>query len=167
MRISDWSSDVCSSDLVFGQKAYALTPLTLDRESVRQQLRDSVVGLAGRETAIGDAIGLAVKRLRAQPAGQRVLILLTDGVSNAGQLDPAKAAELARDNGVRVHTIAFGGEGGDMSVFGFRMPMPGGGDGMDEATLERIADIPGGRAVRARDTDIGRAAGREMGGQAG
>ena len=138
--------------LVFGQKAYALAPLTLDRESVRQQLRDSVVGLAGRETAIGDAIGLAVKRLRAQPAGQRVLILLTDGVSNAGQLDPVKAAELARDNGVRVHTIAFGGEGGDMSVFGFRMPMPGGGDSMDEATLKRIADITGGRAFRARDT---------------
>src|SRR3546814_1439053 len=53
---------------------------------------------------------------------------------------------------VRVHTIAFGGEGGDMSVFGFRMPMPSGGDGMDEATLERIADITGGRAFRARDT---------------
>ncbi len=138
--------------LVFGQKAYALTPLTLDRESVRQQLRDSVVGLAGRETAIGDAVGLAVKRLRVQPAGQRVLILLTDGVSNAGQLEPVKAAELARDNGVRVHTIAFGGEGGDVSVFGFRLPVPGGDDSMDEATLKRIAEITGGRAFRARDT---------------
>src|SRR3546814_8725445 len=91
---------------------------------------------------MGDAIGRAVKRLRVRPAGQRVLILLTDGVSNAGQLDPAKAAELARDNGVRVHTIAFGGEGGDMSVFGFRMPMPGGGDGMDEAPLERRSEAP-------------------------
>jgi len=139
--------------IVFGQKAYALAPLTLDRESVRQQLRDSVVGLAGRETAIGDAIGLAVKRLRAQPDGQRVLILLTDGVSNAGQLDPAKAAELARDSGVRVHTIAFGGEGGGLSVFGFRMPVPGGDDTMDEATLKRIADTTGGRAFRARNTD--------------
>ncbi len=138
--------------LVFGQKAYALAPLTLDRESVRQQLQGSVIGLAGRETAIGDAIGLAVKRLRAQPAGQRVLILLTDGVSNAGQLDPVKAAELARDSGVRVHTIAFGGEGGDLSVFGFRLPVPGGGDSMDEATLKRIADLTGGRTFRARDT---------------
>ncbi len=138
--------------LVFGQKAYALAPLTLDLDSVRQQLADSVVGLAGRETAIGDAIGLAVKRLRAQPAGERVVILLTDGVSNAGLLDPLKAAELARDNGVRVHTIAFGGEGGDVSVFGFRLPMPGGDDSMDEATLKRIADITGGRAFRARDT---------------
>jgi Ca-activated chloride channel family protein len=138
--------------LVFGQKAYALAPLTLDRESVRQQLRDSVVGLAGRETAIGDAIGLAVKRLRAQPAGQREVILFTDGVSNAGQLEPVKAAELARDNGVRVHTIAFGGEGGEVSVFGFRLPTPGGDDSMDEATLKRIADITGGGAVRPADT---------------
>lgn len=143
--------------LVFGQKAYALAPLTLDLDSVRQQLRDSVVGLAGRETAIGDAIGLAVKRLRAQAdgtrtPGSRVLVLLTDGVSNAGQLAPLKAAELARDNGVRVHTIAFGGEGGDLSVFGFRMPLPGGDDSMDEATLQRIAQVTGGRAFRARDT---------------
>ena len=82
-----------------------------------------------------------------------MVILLTDGVSNAGQLDPVKAAELARDHGVRVHTIAFGGEGGDLSVFGFRMPMPGGDDSMDEATLKRIADITGGRAFRARDTN--------------
>src|SRR3970040_1497504 len=96
--------------LVFGRRAYALTPLTLDRDSVREQLGDSVVGLAGQETASGDAIGLAVKRLRTQPAGQRVLILLTDGVNTAGALDPKKAAELARDEGVRVHTIAFGGD---------------------------------------------------------
>lgn len=139
--------------LVFGQRAYALTPLTLDRDSVRRQLDDTVAGLAGRETAIGDAIGLAVKRLRAQPEGQRVLILLTDGVSNAGVLDPIKAAQLARDNHVRIHTIAFGGEGGALSVFGFQLPMPGGGDDIDEATLKRIAQITGGQAFRARDTD--------------
>ncbi len=139
--------------LVFGQRAYALTPLTLDRDSVRRQLDDSVVGLAGRETAIGDAIGLAVKRLRAQPEGQRVLVLLTDGVSNAGVLDPIKAAQLARDNHVRIHTIAFGGEGGALSVFGFQLPMPGGGDDIDEAGLKRIAQMTGGQAFRARDTD--------------
>jgi Ca-activated chloride channel homolog len=141
--------------LVFGEKAYALTPLTLDRASVRSQLDDSVVGLAGRETAIGDAIGLAVKRLRAQPAqdGSRdpqVLVLLTDGVNTAGLLEPLKAAELARDAGVRVHTIAFGGDGG-MSMFGFRLP--GGGSEIDEGTLERIATMTGGRSFRARDTE--------------
>ena len=139
--------------LVFGQRAYALTPLTLDRDSVREQLRDSVAGLAGRETAIGDAIGLAVKRLRMQPEGQRVLILLTDGVNTAGVLDPLKAAELAKAEGVRVHTIAFGGSGGAFSLFGFSMPMPGGEDQIDEATLKKIAQVTGGQAFRARDTE--------------
>jgi Ca-activated chloride channel family protein len=137
--------------LVFGRRAYALTPLTLDRDSVRDQLNDSVIGLAGQETAIGDAIGLAVKRLRTQPVGQRVLILLTDGVNTAGVLQPAKAAELARDEGVRVHTVAFGGDG-SLSLFGFQLPMPGGGDEIDEATLRAVAAMTGGRFFRARDT---------------
>lgn len=139
--------------LVFGQRAYALTPLTLDRDTVRDQLRDSVAGLAGRETAIGDAIGLAVKRLREQPAGQRVLILLTDGVNTAGVLDPLKAAELAKAEGVRVHTIAFGGSGGGFSLFGLSLPMPGAGDEIDEATLRKIAQETGGQSFRARDTE--------------
>lgn len=139
--------------LVFGDKAYALTPLTRDLDSVRGQLDDSVVGLAGRATAIGDAIGLAVKRLRSQPSAQRVVILLTDGVSNAGILDPIKAAELARDENVRIHAIAFGGEGAEMSVFGIPLHMPGGGDDTDEATLQRIANLTGGKAFRARDTE--------------
>ncbi|RNF86509.1 vWA domain-containing protein [Montanilutibacter psychrotolerans] len=136
--------------LVFGERAYALTPLTLDRASVREQLDDSIVGLAGQATAIGDGIGLAVKRLHNQPAGQRVLILLTDGVNTAGALDPRKAAELARENGVRVHTIAFGGEGG-INVFGIRLPMPG-GDEIDETVLRAIAEETGGHFFRARDT---------------
>lgn len=137
--------------LVFGRRAYALTPLTLDRDSVREQLDDSVVGLAGQETAIGDALGLAVKRLRTQPAEQRVVILLTDGVNTAGALDPLKAAELAHGEHVRVHTIAFGGEG-SLSLFGFKLPMPGAGDEIDESTLRAIAGQTGGRFFRARDT---------------
>jgi len=143
--------------IVFGQKAYALTPMTLDLDTVREQLDDSVVGLAGRETAIGDAIGLAVKRLKpqaaAQPSKQNVLILLTDGVNTAGMLDPLKAAELARDNGVRIHAIAFGGEGGGLSVFGIPLHLPGGGEDIDETTLKRIADLTGGKEFRARDTE--------------
>ena len=118
--------------IMFGQRAYAVAPLTLDRESVRKQLRDAEVGMAGRETAIGDTIGLAVKRLRGQPAGQRVLILLTDGVNTAGLLDPLKAAELARDAQVRVHTIAFGGTGA-RSPFGFGMPAA---EDIDEDDME-------------------------------
>lgn len=139
--------------IVFGLRAYVLTPLTLDHDTVRQQLQDSEVAMAGRETAIGDAIGLAVKRLAKQPAGERVLVLLTDGVNTAGLLDPGKAAELARDNHVRIHTIAFGGYGSGLNVFGVPIPLPGGDDTTDEAGLKRIADITGGKAFRARDTD--------------
>ncbi|WP_394161278.1 vWA domain-containing protein [Stenotrophomonas nematodicola] len=136
--------------LIFGERAYTLTPLTSDLASVRQQLGDSVVGLAGRETAIGDAIALAVKRLREQPQGQRVLILLTDGVSNAGVLEPLRAAELAKAEGVRVYTVAFGGDGG-FSLFG--MTIAPGEDPVDEATLQKIAAQTGGRSFRARNTD--------------
>lgn len=137
--------------LVFGRRAYALAPLTLDRATVRDQLADSVVGLAGQETAIGDAIALAVKRLRTQPAEQRVLILLTDGVNTAGAIEPKKAAELAQAEQVRVHTIAFGGDGA-LSVFGIKLPMPGAGDDIDETTLRAVAKQTGGRFFRARDT---------------
>ncbi|NUS39020.1 MAG: VWA domain-containing protein [Lysobacter sp.] len=139
--------------IVFGDRAYALTPLTRDLSAVREQLDDTVVGLPGRATALGDAIGLAVKRLRAQPANERVLVLLTDGVNTAGQLDPMKAAALARDAGVRIHTIAFGGDGDTLSVFGLPIRMPGGDDSVDEGTLQRIASMTGGKAFRARDTD--------------
>jgi len=144
--------------IVFGQRAYAMTPMTLDLDSVRDALDDSVVGLAGRETAIGDAIGLAIKRMHAQDgkvsaSSEHVLILLTDGVNTAGMLDPIKAAELARDNRVRVHTIAFGGEGAGLSVFGIPLHLPGGGDDTDEQTLQKIAMLTGGKAFRARDTD--------------
>lgn len=139
--------------LLFGQRAYAVTPLTLDRDSVRQQLYDSEVGLAGQETAIGDAIGLAVKRLD-RPAeagveqGQKVVILLTDGVNTAGSINPDRAAQLAAQAGVRVHTIGFGGEQVD-SFFGMQMTRRA---EIDEVTLKRIADSTGGRYFRARDT---------------
>jgi len=138
--------------LVFGQRAYAMTPLTRDLKTVREQLHDAVAGLAGRETAIGDAIALAVRRLRMQQDGQRVLILLTDGVNSAGVLTPQKAAELAKEERVRIHTIAFGSDGG-LSVFGIPLPMPASSaEAIDEATLRDVAKQTGGRFYRARDT---------------
>jgi Ca-activated chloride channel family protein len=136
--------------LIFGDRAYTLTPITADLATVRTQLTDSELGLAGNNTAIGDAIALGVKRLREQPEGQRVLILLTDGVNNAGVLTPLRAAELAKAEGVRVYTIGFGGEGG-LRLFGVQIAA--GEDPVDEATLQKIAAMTGGRAFRARDTD--------------
>jgi Ca-activated chloride channel homolog len=139
--------------IVFGERAYAMTPLTRDLETVREQLLSANIGLAGQETAIGDAIGLAAKRLRQQPAEQRVLILLTDGVNTAGTFDPADAAELARDVGVRVHTIAFGGYGAGMSVFGVPIRLPGSDQMFDDEMLKRVSKITGGRSFAARDID--------------
>jgi Ca-activated chloride channel homolog len=138
--------------ILFGSNAYVQTPLTFDGHTVAAMLRDSVVGLAGRETAIGDAIALAVKRLREEPEGNRVLILLTDGANTAGLLDPLAAAELARQAGVRIYTIGIGGgEVGIRTPFGMRL-MRQGGD-FDPATLERISEITGGRsfAVTGRE----------------
>src|SRR5690606_29086595 len=88
--------------LVFGRDAHVLAPATADLATVREQLLATEVALAGRETAIGDAIGLGIKRLRAQDDGDRVLVLLTDGVNTAGALDPMRAAEIARDEGIRI-----------------------------------------------------------------
>lgn len=134
--------------VVFGQQAHVMTPITADLASVRAQLADAVVGLAGQETALGDAIALAVKRLRQQDSGERVLILLTDGVATAGAVEPLKAAELAAADGVRVHTIAFGGQG--RSLFG--MQLSGGATAMDEDSLRQIAERTGGAFFRARDS---------------
>lgn len=90
--------------ILFGSQAYLQTPLTFDRETARALLFESAVGLAGRETAIGDAIGLAVKRLRDHAAENRILILLTDGANTAGSIAPMKAAEpRSRGGGAHLH----------------------------------------------------------------
>lgn len=136
--------------VVFGQQAHVMAPVTRDLDSVRAQLADAVVGLAGQETAIGDAVALAVKRLRNQQQGQRVLVLLTDGVNTAGVIDPRKAAELAAHDRVRVYTIAFGGEGG-RHLFGLSMPSTR--NSLDEESLRQMAQMTGGQFFRARNSD--------------
>jgi Ca-activated chloride channel homolog len=131
--------------ILFGQQAYLQTPLTFDRNTARTLLFEAAVGLAGRETAIGDAIGLAVKRLRDAETDERVLILLTDGANTAGTIRPQKAAELAAGADVRIHTIGVGGD--PRSAFGLTL----GRNPLDEATLKAIADATGGRYFRAHD----------------
>jgi Ca-activated chloride channel family protein len=134
--------------ILFGSRAYVQTPLTFDGRTVADLLRDSVVGLAGRETAIGDAIGIAVKQLRAQPEGNRVLILLTDGENTAGALEPLAAADLAKQAGVRIYTIGIGGgEVGVRTPFGLRLLRQGGD--FDPTLLKRIAEDTGGRFFTA------------------
>ncbi|AHF04129.1 von Willebrand factor A [Marichromatium purpuratum 984] len=134
--------------ILFGSRAYLQTPLTFDRATVATLLAESVVGLAGRETAIGDAIALAVKRLREAPAGERVLILLTDGENTAGHIAPLEAAALAAEAGVRVHVIGIGG-GADGRLGGLGLRLLRQGRGFDPETLEAIAARTGGRFFSA------------------
>lgn len=138
--------------IVFGSQAYMLTPLTFDRDTVLKQLDDSVVGLPGRETAIGDAVGLAVKRLRDRPQDQRVLILLTDGVNDAGALDPRKAIELAVAEHVKIYTIGIGAESMQVDgFFGSQIVNPSAE--LDARMLGEMAQKTGGHFYRARNTD--------------
>jgi len=138
--------------VLFGTNAYLQTPLTFDRKTVQTLLNEAVIGLAGENTAIGDAIGLAVKRLKNQPADSRVLILLTDGANTAGEITPIKAAELAKDNQLKIYTIGVGAD--EMivrSFFGSRKVNPS--RDLDENTLVKVAESTGGKYFRARNSD--------------
>lgn len=137
--------------ILFGEQAYLQAPLTFDRRTVLSLLDESVIGLAGEATAIGDAIGLTVKRLRDQDAEHKVLILMTDGSNNAGALEPVRAAELAAAAGLRIYTVGIGADPETARrLLGFVRPDPA--TAMDESTLERVAALTGGRYFRARDT---------------
>lgn len=137
--------------ILFGSQAYLVTPLTYDLSAVKAQLQGAAVGLAGTETAIGDAIAVAVKRLSSMPQQARVLILLTDGVNNAGNISPMEAARAAKAAGVRIYTIGIGAT--QMRVpgfFGSQLVNPSAG--LDAKMLTRIADETGGRFFRATDS---------------
>lgn len=120
--------------VVFGRQAYLHTPLTFDLEAVRAALAGVEVGLAGRETALGDAIALATRHLRESSTSERVLVLITDGANTAGTLSPARAAWLARRDGVRIHAVGIGSDAG-----------------LNEASLREIAEQSGGSYQRATD----------------
>ncbi len=136
--------------ILFGSQAYLQTPLTFDRDTVTRLLSEAVIGLAGRQTAIGDAIGLAIKRLRESAKADRILILLTDGSNTAGQLKPVKAAQLASELEVTIYTIGIGAdEIYERTFLGTRRRNPSAD--LDERTLRQIADVTNGQYFRARD----------------
>ncbi|QFU76395.1 VWA domain-containing protein [Halioglobus maricola] len=140
--------------ILFGSNAYVQSPLSFDGATVKRFLLEARIGFAGQETAIGDAIGLAVKRLKERPAENRVLILLSDGEDTASSVQPLQAARLAADLGIRIYTIGIGADkmtvpGLFGSSFGSRQVNPS--RGLDEATLGEIAQLTGGRYFRARN----------------
>jgi Ca-activated chloride channel family protein len=138
--------------VLFGDQAYLQAPLTFDRQTVLQLLNEAQIGLAGERTAIGDAIGLALKRLQDSPQKNRVLILMTDGANTAGSVSPLEAADMAATAGLKIYTVGIGSESDQMrSTFGFQLMNPTAD--LDEKTLKSIAERTGGAYFRARDTE--------------
>jgi Ca-activated chloride channel family protein len=137
--------------VVFGTYAYALAPLTLDHDVILQLIDNMKVGMAGETTAIGDALGVASNRLKDLTSKSKIIILMTDGVSDAGTLNPSEAAQAAQAIGIKIYTVGVGSEG-DVPIktpYGYqnvRIPI-------DEKILKEIADMTGGKYFRATDTD--------------
>ena len=125
--------------IVFGSRAYVAAPLTEDLGTVVAMLDDTAVGMAGPHTALGDAIGLAIRTFEASDISQRLLILLSDGSDTASRMSPVNAAEIAAGKGVSIITIGVGD------------PDASGEDRVDLATLEDIAGRTGGAYFFAAD----------------
>lgn len=132
--------------VVFGEEAFTHVPLTLDHDTLLSVLDQVEIGVAGsRGTAVGTAIAVSSKRLQRLDAPEKIVVLLTDGRSNAGRLSPIEAAQAAGALGIKVYTIGVGAQGGRLGFFG--------DDGIDEATLEQVAELTGARYFRATDTE--------------
>ncbi|WP_045859414.1 vWA domain-containing protein [Teredinibacter purpureus] len=139
--------------VLFGSQAYLQSPLTFDRPTVSQLLDEAQLGFAGEQTAIGDAIGLAIKRLKERPDSHRVLVLLTDGANTSGEVMPRQAADLAKQAGVKIYTIGVGANKmvQRMGIFGGMSRTVNPSSELDEDTLKYIADTTGGTYFRAHD----------------
>jgi len=138
--------------ILFGSKAYLQAPLTFDTKTINQLLLESAIGLAGERTAIGDAIGLTLKRMEDSPQASQVLILMTDGANTAGEVTPIKAAQLAAQRGLKIYTIGIGADEMEVrTLFGTRKTNPSAQ--LDEKALRGIAELTGGRYFRARDIE--------------
>lgn len=138
--------------VLFGSQAYLQSPLTFDWQTVQTLMNEAQIGLAGKQTAIGDAIGLTIKRLQSNPEQSRVVILLTDGANTAGEVEPLKAAELAQQSKVKIYTIGLGADAMEVaSFFGTRQVNPS--RDLDETTLKKMAELTGGHYFRAKDSN--------------
>lgn len=140
--------------VVYGSMAYVLSPLTYDLKAVSTQLQNLTANIAGQGTAMGDAIGLGVKKLRERPEGSRVLILVTDGDSNAGLIPPREAARLAAHEGVRIYTIGVGSTQKRVQIYEKGQLTTRDDLTMDEEVLQQIAGLTGGAYFRASNTHV-------------
>lgn len=136
--------------ILFGSRAYLQTPFTFDRTTVRSMLDDATIGLAGGQTAIGDALGLAVKKFSTENSKSRILILLTDGGNNAGVIDPMDAIDMAKENNIKIYTIGIGASRLEINNgFGSQVINPSAD--LDETLLKNMANKTQGKYFRAED----------------
>ncbi|MCP3869584.1 MAG: VWA domain-containing protein [Gammaproteobacteria bacterium] len=139
--------------VIFGNQAFVQSPLTLDLRAVRQVLDDVTPGMAGNATAMGDAIALSIKKLREQPAGSRVLLLVTDGENTAGLVPPMESARLAVQEGVRIYAIGVGSNKQEVMIRANDGSYQSETDiGLDEEMLIKIAELTDGSYFRATNT---------------
>lgn len=132
--------------VLFAEEAFVASPLSFDTRAVASYLHSAGIGMAGRSTAIGDALGLAIQTLRSDPASNKAIVLLSDGTNNSGTVEPESAAELAAELSINIHTIALAS---DALASGYATSPSA---DLDEQTLQRIAEKSGGKFFRARTT---------------
>lgn len=139
--------------VVFARDAFTQCPLTVDYPVLRNLLKEIKSGMIEDGTAIGNAIANGVNRLKDSNAKSKIIILLTDGVNNAGEVDPVSAAEIAKTFGIRIYTIGVGTRGNApfpvQTPFGIRYQMAP--VEIDEVVLQKIAGITDGQYFRATD----------------
>ena len=139
--------------VVFAGESYTQCPLTTDRSALINMMKEVETGLIDDGTAIGNGLATAIARMKDSDAKSRVVILLTDGVNNSGEMSPQMAVEIAKTYGIRVYTIGVGKEG----MAPYPVMTPWGVEvrnlevEIDEALLKEIADATGGRYFRAND----------------
>ena len=142
--------------IVFGDRVFTQCPLTLDHDVVQELVQALEVGMAGQGTAIGDALGIALKKATEIPGASKGIILVTDGKNNSGTLTPLDSAELAKKMGVKVYVVGIGGAEPapfpTRNMFGVTvlttLPME-----YDEQTLRQIAEVTGGVYFNAKDSE--------------
>lgn len=138
--------------ILFADHAYLQAPLTFDLTTLQTLMQETEIGLVGDKTAIGEGIGMAVKRFMEADNEQRVLILLTDGQNTSGSLTPQQAGELAKEQNIKIYTIGLGADVmTQRSIFGSHQVNPSAD--LDEKTLSNIASMTGGQYFRARSSD--------------
>jgi Ca-activated chloride channel family protein len=141
--------------VVFGEEAFTQSPLTLDKGLLLELVEKMEIGMAGDRTALGSAIAIGGKRLKDLKAKSRILVVLTDGRNNAGDITPEQAAEAVGALGVKIYTIGVGGKGPApfkvQTLFGTRIVQQQ--VDLDEKTLGKVARMGGGRYFRAADSE--------------